>query len=208
MFASTAQPVNYLGPFLASETVLGLFRHGQTDWNIDLRLQGTADIPMNDYGIEQVRNASLHLTSDWDVVISSPLGRAKHSAEILAERIGAEEVLIDNLLLERAFGIGEGMLYSEWHEKYSKLDEIPGAESTQAVAERARKLLGEINSRYAGARVLAVSHGALIRFVLAEVTNGEIPPKGERLENASLHVLRDAGGWSLDAWAPKPLGAS
>lgn len=208
MFASTAQPVNYLGPFLASETLLGLFRHGQTDWNIDLRLQGTADIPMNDYGIEQVRNASLHLTSDWDVVISSPLGRAKHSAEILAERIGAEEVLIDNLLLERAFGIGEGMLYSEWHEKYSKLDEIPGAESTQAVAERARKLLGEINSRYAGARVLAVSHGALIRFVLAEVTNGEIPPKGERLENASLHVLRDAGGWSLDAWAPKPLGAS
>ena len=208
MFASTAQPVNYLGPFLASETILGLFRHGQTDWNIDLRLQGTADIPMNDYGIEQVRNASLHLTSDWDVVLSSPLGRAKHSAEILAERIGAEEVLIDNLLLERAFGIGEGMLYSEWHEKYSKLDEIPGAESTQAVAERARKLLGEINSRYAGARVLAVSHGALIRFVLAEVTNGEIPPKGERLENASLHVLRDAGGWSLDAWAPKPLGAS
>ena len=208
MFASTAQPVNYLGPFLASETVLGLFRHGQTDWNIDLRLQGTADIPMNDYGIEQVRNASLHLTSDWDVVLSSPLGRPKHSAEILAERIGAEEVLIDNLLLERAFGIGEGMLYSEWHEKYSKLDEIPGAESTQAVAERARKLLGEINSRYAGARVLAVSHGALIRFVLAEVTNGEIPPKGERLENASLHVLRDAGGWSLDAWAPKPLGAS
>lgn len=208
MFASTAQPVNYLGPFLASDTILGLFRHGQTDWNIDLRLQGTADIPMNDYGIEQVRNASLHLTSDWDVVISSPLGRAKHSAEILAERIGAEEVLIDNLLLERAFGIGEGMLYSEWHEKYSKLDEIPGAESTQAVAERARKLLGEINSRYAGARVLAVSHGALIRFVLAEVTNGEIPPKGERLENASLHVLRDAGGWSLDAWAPKPLGAS
>lgn len=208
MFASTAQPVNYLGPFLASETVLGLFRHGQTDWNIDLRLQGTADIPMNDYGIEQVRNASLHLTSDWDVVLSSPLGRAKHSAEILAERIGAEEVLIDNLLLERAFGIGEGKLYSEWHEKYSRLDEIPGAESTQAVAERARKLLGEINSRYAGARVLAVSHGALIRFVLAEVTNGEIPPKGERLENASLHVLRDAGGWSLDAWAPKPLGAS
>lgn len=208
MFASTAQPVNYLGPFLASDTILGLFRHGQTDWNIDLRLQGTADIPMNDYGIEQVRNASLHLTSDWDVVLSSPLGRAKHSAEILAERIGAEEVLIDNLLLERAFGIGEGMLYSEWHEKYSKLDEIPGAESTRAVAERARKLLGEMNSRYAGARVLAVSHGALIRFVLAEVTNGEIPPKGERLENASLHVLRDAGGWSLDAWAPKPLGAS
>lgn len=192
---------------MARQTVLGLFRHGQTDWNIDLRLQGTADIPMNEFGIEQVRLASRHLPEDWDVVLTSPLGRARQSAEILAERIGAKEVLEEGLLLERAFGIGEGMLYAEWHEKYSQLDEIPGAESTKSVAERARQLLTEIDSRYSGARVLAVSHGALIRFVLAEVTDGQIPPKGERLENASLHVLRSGEKWSLDAWAPRPLGS-
>lgn len=188
--------------------MLGLFRHGQTDWNIDLRLQGTADIPMNEFGVSQVRNAAKYLPVDWDVVLSSPLERARHSAEILAERIGAREVLVDDLLLERAFGIGEGMLYSEWHEQYSQLDEIPGAESTQAVSERARKLLSETISKYSGARVLAVSHGALIRFVLSEVTNGQVPPKGERLENASLHILRNSSVWSLDEWAPKPLGAS
>lgn len=202
-----AQPLTCWGPFLPEETVLGLFRHGQTDWNIDLRLQGTADIPMNEVGIEQVRTAALHLPAGWDVVLSSPLERAMHSASILAEQIGAKEVLQEQMLLERAFGIGEGMLYSEWHEKYSQLDEIPGAESTKSVAERARLLLDEVNARYAGARVLAVSHGALIRFVLSEVTNGEIPPKGERLENASLHVLRSGESWTLDAWAPKPLGA-
>ena len=191
---------------MGSETVLGLFRHGQTDWNIDLRLQGTADIPMNQFGIEQVQKASLHLPLDWDIVLSSPLERARHSAQILAERIGVKEVFEEQLLLERAFGIGEGMLYTEWHEKYSQLDEIPGAESTDDVASRARKLLDQFNSRYAGARVLAVSHGALIRFVLSEVTSGEVPPKGERLENASLHVLRAKESWQLDAWAPKPLG--
>ena len=194
--------------FLANETVLGLFRHGQTDWNIDLRLQGTADIPMNQVGIQQVQQAALHLPTEWDIVLSSPLERARRTAEILAERIGAKEVVQEDLLLERAFGIGEGMLYAEWHEKYSQLDEIPGAESTQAVTERARRLLSEVTKRHSGARVLAVSHGALIRFVLSEVTEGKVPPKGERLENASLHVLRLQESWTLEAWAPKPLGSS
>lgn len=192
---------------MAKETVLGLFRHGQTDWNIDLRLQGTADIPMNEAGIQQVQTAARHLPTGWDVVLSSPLERAMHSAKILAEQIGATEVIEEQMLLERAFGIGEGMLYSEWHEKYSQLDDIPGAESTKSVKQRARLLLDVVVNRYAGARVLAVSHGALIRFVLSEVTDGEIPPKGERLENASLHMLRSGESWSLDAWAPKPLGA-
>ena len=44
-----------------TETTLGLLRHGQTDWNIDLRLQGTADIPMNAFGIAQVESASAEL---------------------------------------------------------------------------------------------------------------------------------------------------
>ena len=91
---------------------------------------------------------------------------------------------------------------------HSQLDEIPGAESTQAITQRARLLLSEVTKRHAGARVLAVSHGALIRFVLSEVTDGKVPPKGERLENASLHVLRAQKSWTLDAWAPKPLGSS
>ncbi len=189
-------------------TVLGLFRHGQTDWNIDLRLQGTADIPMNEFGVRQVQQAAEVISSQpWDLVLSSPLGRAKQSAEIVARRLGIESVTEHDLLLERAFGIGEGMLYQEWNTKYAQLDEIPGAESAAEVTSRASKLLEHIDIAFSGKKVLAVSHGALIRFVLQVVTNGEIPPKGERLENASLHVIRKADGWSLDAWSPKPLGS-
>lgn len=190
-----------------AETTLGLFRHGQTDWNIDLRLQGTADIPMNETGIAQVTRAAQKLSEhSWDLILSSPLGRAKHSAQIIAEHTGHAEILETDLLLERAFGIGEGLLYSEWHEKYSKLDSIPGAESAAEVAARAQRLLDHIRSEFRGLRVLAVSHGALIRFVLSEVSAGAIPPAGERLENASLHTLRHSELWSLDAWAPRPLG--
>lgn len=189
-----------------TETVLGLFRHGQTDWNIDLRLQGTADIPMNEVGIAQVQRAAEEIAKEqWDLILASPLGRARHSAELIASRTGHAEIMQTDLLMERAFGIGEGMLYSEWHEKFAHLDSIPGAESAVQVLERSMRLLDHVQSEFSGMRVLAVSHGALIRFVLHQVSAGEIPPKGERLENASLHVMRFVDSWSLDAWAPKPL---
>lgn len=191
-----------------AETTLGLLRHGQTDWNIDLRLQGTADIPMNAFGIAQVEKAAQRLADQgWDLVLSSPLGRAKQSAEIVSGLLGIEKVSIEPLLLERSFGIGEGLTYAEWGEKYSKLDEIPGAESARDVARRSQLLLEHIRSEFEGAKILAVSHGALIRFVLAEVTEGKVPPPGERLQNASLHTLRHLAGWQLDAWAPDPLGS-
>ncbi len=191
-----------------TQTVLGLFRHGQTDWNIDLRLQGTADIPMNQFGIEQVQKAASEIArQEWDLIISSPLGRAKQSAAIIAAQLGVDEVTETPLLLERAFGIGEGMLYDEWSAKFAHLDEIPGAESAQQVTLRAEQLLEHVQSEFAGKRILAVSHGALIRFVLQVVTAGEIPPKGERLENASLNVIRKLQSWQLDQWAPRPLGS-
>jgi broad specificity phosphatase PhoE len=191
-----------------TETTLGLLRHGQTDWNIDLRLQGTADIPMNAFGIAQVESAASALSQHgWDLVLSSPLGRAKQSAEIVSKFLGIERINIEPLLLERSFGIGEGLTYAEWGEKYAKLDEIPGAESANDVARRSRLLLEHIKAEFQGAKVLAVSHGALIRFVLAEVTEGKVPPPGERLQNASLHTLRHKETWTLDAWAPQPLGS-
>ncbi len=191
-----------------TQTVLGLFRHGQTDWNIDLRLQGTADIPMNQFGIEQVQKAASEIArQEWDLIISSPLGRAKQSAGIIAAQLGVAEVTETPLLLERAFGIGEGMLYDEWSAKFAHLDEIPGAESAQQVTLRAQQLLEHVQNEFAGKRILAVSHGALIRFVLQVVTAGEIPPKGERLENASLNVIRKLQSWQLDQWAPRPLGS-
>jgi len=191
-----------------TNSTLGLFRHGQTDWNIDLRLQGTTDIAMNQVGIEQVQTAAKHLDNSWDLILSSPLSRARQSAEIVAEQIGIENIVIEPLLLERAFGIGEGLTYAEWGEKFAKLDDIPGAESRSEVERRARELLGHIEQNYAGAKVLAVSHGALIRFVLSEVTAGAIPPAGERLQNVSLRFVDHRENWQLEAWQPDPHGSN
>ena len=75
-----------------SETVLGLLRHGQTDWNIDFRLQGITDIPLNETGIGQARDAARAIDSnEWDLVVSSPLGRAIETAEIVSKENDLKE---------------------------------------------------------------------------------------------------------------------
>ena len=77
-----------------TKTVIGLLRHGQTNWNIDFRLQGVTDIPLNETGIEQARIAGEVLaqaatTGDaWDLILSSPLSRARDTAEMVGQAIG------------------------------------------------------------------------------------------------------------------------
>lgn len=190
-------------------TTLGLFRHGQTDWNIDFRLQGTTDIELNSFGVTQVRAAagSLKLLEGWDVLITSPLSRAKQSSQILAQELGLSELLVTPLLLERSFGVGEGLTYDEWQQHYATLDEIPGAESSATVLERAAALLDFIAAEFPGKRVLAVTHGALIRYILNLVSDGRVPPPGERLQNTSLHKVHlIEGSWELEKWAPFAIG--
>jgi uncharacterized phosphatase len=92
-----------------TETILGLLRHGQTDWNIDLRLQGSTDIPLNETGRNQARLAASVLNrEDWDVIIASPLSRAKDTADIVALEFGMNVVVVPELI-ERSFGVAEGL---------------------------------------------------------------------------------------------------
>lgn len=173
-----------------TETHFGLFRHGQTDWNINFLLQGTTDIPMNSTGIEQVRVAARALRrEDWDLILTSPLSRARDSAAIIAETLGVDSVSEEPLLLERSFGEAEGFSHDQWREKFASLDEIPGGESKAQLAERSQLLLSKVANDFAGLRILAVSHGALIRSLIAIASLEQLPRQGERLANASLNIV-------------------
>ena len=182
-----------------TETVVGLFRHGQTDWNVNFLLQGVTDIPMNQVGVEQIRTASKAIRpSDWDLIVSSPLGRAKHSAEIINEVLGFNSVIEHELLIERSFGEAEGLSYEQWREKYGSLDVIPGGESRSDLESRSLTLLETFRTEFRGKRVLAVSHGALIRTLIAIASNQTLPKDGERLQNASLNVVRHVNSnWEI-----------
>lgn len=190
-----------------TNTHLGLLRHGQTDWNINFLLQGVTDIPMNVTGIEQVKLAASAIKAeDWDVILTSPLTRAKQTAEIIASQNGFSEIIEQELLIERSFGEAEGLSHEQWRAKYSNLDEIPGGESRTQLAERSNLLLETISKELAGKRVLAISHGALIRALLSIASNNELPRDGERLGNASLNVVKHSdNSWQVVNYSLEPL---
>ena len=189
------------------ETLFGLFRHGQTDWNINFLLQGVTDIPMNQTGIEQVKLAARAIRrDDWDLILTSPLGRAKQTAEIINDQVGFDHVLEEQLLIERSFGEAEGLSHEQWREKYSNLDEIPGGESRTQLAIRSQVLLDSVSEQFAGKRILAVSHGALIRTLIAIASKDELPRDGERLGNASLNIVGHEGNsWRVVDYRLDPL---
>jgi broad specificity phosphatase PhoE len=184
-----------------------LLRHGQTDWNINFLLQGVTDIPMNQTGIEQVKLAAKAIRAeDWDVVLTSPLSRARQTAEIIASQHGYTEIIEQELLIERSFGEAEGLSHEQWRAKYSNLDVIPGGESRTQLAERSRLLLETISQELPGKRVLAISHGALIRTLIAIASNNELPRDGERLGNASLNVVKQSdNSWQVVNYSLEPL---
>lgn len=189
-----------------AKTVVGLLRHGQTDWNIDLRLQGVTDVPLNQSGIVQAETAAGALkSSDWDFIASSPLSRARDTADIVARQLQISEVTILPLLLERSFGEVEGMIYQDWKDQFP--DGIaPGGETEEQLYVRTNQLLDELLETYRGTRVLTVSHGALIRKIVNILSLGEYPLEKQRISNASLSVIvHEDDTWRLESYKPEPL---
>jgi broad specificity phosphatase PhoE len=162
---------------------------------------------MNETGIEQIKLAAKAIKAeDWDVILTSPLTRAKQTAEIIANENGFSEIIEQELLIERSFGEAEGLSHEQWRAKYSNLDEIPGGESRTQLAERSKRLLETISRELAGKRVLAISHGALIRALLSIASNNELPRDGERLGNASLNVVKHSdNSWQVVNYSLEPL---
>ena len=93
-----------------------VLRHGQTDWNVQMRLQGSTDIPLNETGRAQAHVAAKILAGEGITkIIASPLSRALETARIVGEASGITPG-IDNRLIERNFGQFEGMTIDEVHQ--------------------------------------------------------------------------------------------
>ena len=169
--------------------LIALIRHGQTDWNLALRMQGRTDIPLNDTGRQQASVAASALAAEpWDVVVSSPLLRARETAEIIAAELGVPLGGSYDELIEQDFGVAEGTLVSEMMTRWPDRD-FAGKEPDEVVGPRGIRGLERIALDHPGARVLAVAHGTLIRHTLATITGHETRhyPK---LDNASSSMVR------------------
>ena len=93
-------------------TLIYLVRHGETDWNLARRIQGSTDIPLNDTGrLQAERTGRLLARRSWDGIASSPLSRAFETGTIIADAVGIDPSRIDLLdsLAERRYGEAEGL---------------------------------------------------------------------------------------------------
>jgi probable phosphoglycerate mutase len=171
-------------------TLLALVRHGQTDWNAELRIQGRTDIPLNDTGRAQAALAAQSLRDGgWQRVASSTLVRARETARVIADALGLDEPAAYPGLVERDYGVGEGMLVADFREQYGT-GPVPGAETVEELAARALEGLGAVAADAPDQPTVVVAHGGVIRALLSLATDGALPRPGERVENGSVTLFR------------------
>lgn len=162
-----------------------LIRHGQTEWNKAGRLHGRSDLPMNETGIAQAQQlvAQLAPQGPWDAVYSSPLFRARQTAQILANGMGITSLSENPELMEQDFGDFEGTLVGHGTDEQRQLL-VGTGETEEHLVSRAVNALFKIVHQHPCGKVLVVSHGALICSVLATLT-GQLDPRmanGEYVE--------------------------
>lgn len=169
-------------------TRLELVRHGQTDWNLQGRIQGSSDIPLNELGRKQAREAGERLAQQsWDAIVSSPLSRAAETARIIAGVIGVDGIELIDDLRERAYGEAEGLTGAELDARGDRDEPIHGREKRSQVVARVRPALVSLANRRPDQSVLVVTHGGVIGSLVRDVTEYVWPEAGQRIENASSH---------------------
>lgn len=183
-------------------TEIVLIRHGETDWNVERRYQGTSDRPLNEHGVRQAAAlADAMRGQQWDVIIASPLKRAWSTAEPLAEALGisGEKLIPDPRLMERAYGVAEGFTLVEREERYP--GEIwEGLETLDELGARALGAIEEYIQRFPNRRLIFVTHGTWINAVLEVLSQGEFGHgKSVILNTSRTYLSHSDDGWELGA---------
>ena len=198
-----------------SNTRICFVRHGETNWNAERRMQGHIDIPLNANGIsqaERLANALIRVKHSFDVIYSSDLERALHTANAVASALSLD-VQITPRLRERNVGKLQGLLLAEapvllpeiWQRHIAReLDhDLGGGESIRTFHQRMQNILELFLNEHRGQSVLAVSHGGSLDMIYRIVTQQALD--AERVAvvpNTSLNwITHDGSTWSVECWA-------
>lgn len=158
-------------------------RHGETEWNRVGRYQGSTNVPLSETGLRQADITADYLADfSFDGIFTSPLDRARITAEKIAEKHHMEPVVMPDLS-ELCFGEWEGKTFDEINSLWpGQIDElydhpdrllIPGGETFQQLENRTMNAISDILDRGDDHTWLIVSHGASIRSMLCGLL--EIP---------------------------------
>lgn len=203
-----------------------VWRHGRTAWNVEHRVQGQTDIPLDDVGLAQARAGAARLASlRPDRIVTSDLSRAADTAATLGSLAGIA-VEPDVRLRERCFGEREGLTLTESWEKFPEHMQrwadggeplIPGSETSDETAYRVAGALHHfLESLDAEQTLVVVSHGSASRLGVCAFLGfpRESWESFGGLNNCSWTVLEesgwpDASRWRLAEWnagtLPEPV---
>jgi len=187
-------------------------RHGETAWNVEARLQGQLDIPLNERGRHQARLTARALADDRpDVVISSDLARAAETARAIADA-HACPLSFDAGLRERGFGRFEGLTHADvaarWPEDSRRWrsrdpDFAPGGgETLRAFSERCVSAALRTAEGFAGSTIVLVAHGGVLDCLYRAATRVDLDaPRIWQLDNAAINrLLYTESGLILVGW--------
>ena len=164
-----------------------LTRHGQTEWNREGRYQGKLDSPLTPHGEQQARRVGALLASlidapgDWRLV-TSPLGRARRTAELIRDSLDGRVALdLDDRLAEISLGSWDGLSYDEVESltpdglgRWERYFHSPDGETYDALAARVADWLAQVSG---SVRLIVVSHGVtgrVLRGLYAGLTRDEM----------------------------------
>ncbi len=218
-----------LGPFYVAQKLSEpnnlhgtaiLMRHGETHWNREGRVMGRNPVELSENGRAQVQAATLLARSlQPDLIVTSPLIRARQTAEIVASAIGGIEITEDPAIAEVSYGRWEGMTYKELvnDPHYAVYREspvnypTPGGETIPDVQARGVAAVHRAIEAHPGCRILFVSHGDIIRTVLCYFLGLDLKFFHRvRIDNAALSGIQIAGNFAevkFMNWLPEPSRA-
>lgn len=190
-------------------------RHGETDWNVEKRIQGHTDVPLNQHGRAQamamVFNAAHH---QFQAIYSSDLARAAETAKLLAQREEMDVRLLSQLR-ERNYGVFQGITAAQGavqfpaaYARYAARDlndDFETGESLLGFAERVNEAVDGLARHHSGQAIAAVSHSGVLDVIYRRATGRPLhAPRDFNIPNCGLNWFHfDGRGWHLDAWADR-----
>ena len=188
-------------------------RHGETAWNVDTRIQGHLDIPLNATGLWQARQLGDALAGEAiSAIYTSDLLRARRTAQAVADATGA--ALVDEPgLRERAFGSFQGRTFAEvetehpeqarrWRQRDPHFAP-EGGETLVQLRERIAATTHRLAAQHTGGLVVLVAHGGVLDVLYRLATGQELQaPRTWQLANAAINrLLWTPEGLTLVGWA-------
>ncbi len=190
-------------------------RHGETAWNVDTRLQGHLDIPLNETGMLQAQHLARALAGreDMDAIYASDLSRARSTAEAIGQAVGLR-VRTHVGLRERHFGLFQGRTFAEvetqlpehalqWRKRVPDWTPPGGGESLLSLRQRIVDTVDELAARHTGQQIVLVAHGGVLDILYRAATRLDLQaPRTWQLTNTAVNrLLWTPQGLSLVGWS-------